>query len=111
MILYHGTSLDRAVKIMAEGVIRVAPCGVKAVSMTDDPRVAHYFAALAADCDNSAPVILPLDADRLTADGYDLEPFSDPVWGDDKCAWERETVCWRDIPLSYAAMDATRPEA
>lgn len=105
-MLYHGTSLDRAGKIMREGLIRVAPCGVQAVSMTDDINVALYFASLAADADRSTPIVLPIDGEALTKDGYELEPFSDGVWGAGECDWERETVCWRDIPLKYVSARA-----
>lgn len=110
-MFYHGTSLQRASSIMRDGVIKVAPHGVKCVSMTDDARVACYFAALAADCDGSVPVILPIDADRLRTDGFDIELFEDQVYGEGECAWERETACWQDIPISYMPIEATRPEA
>lgn len=100
-VLWHGTSLDRAAKIMRDGELRVARFGVEAVSMTDDPMVALYFAKLAADTDRGTPVILAIDAAQLRADGFELEPFEDDVWGDGQCAWERETVCWQNIPVKY----------
>ncbi len=100
-ILYHGTSLDRAGSIMRDGVIRRARHGVQCVSLTDDPKVAHYFAALAADADRSTPVIIPVDGARLKRDGFELESHSDPVWGEGVCDWECETACWQDIPLDY----------
>lgn len=104
-ILYHGTSAKRWELIKGDRTLRVAPYGVQGVSMTDSREVAAYFADLAADCDCCAPVVLRVDASALIADGFELEPFEDGVWGEEECAWERETVCWRDIPITYVSVD------
>jgi hypothetical protein len=98
-VLYHGTSRARLLSILHDGVIRVAPTGVRCVSLTDSFDVARYFAGIAAQCDldegrgDGEAVIVFIAADRV-----DAQPFSDPVWGDGECDWERERAVWSDVP-------------
>lgn len=90
---YHGTCEIRWQSIQRDGWLKCAPYGDQHVSLTDCPKVARYFADLAADCDQCEPVILGVDAS-----GLQTEPFVSAVW--EGCEWERETACLEDIPLS-----------
>jgi hypothetical protein len=101
MSLYHGTTAKRLAKIEADGTIRIAPIGVAVVSMTATPEIAAFFAKVSNDYDKSKPVILEIDDEALIRDGFVLEPFSDPIWGEGSCDWEQETICETDIPFSY----------
>jgi len=107
-ILFHGTTARRWQGIQEDRLLRVAPLGVNAVSMSDDPRVALYFARMAVYVElserlglNAEPIILAVDAKALLSEGYKLERFSDPIWGQGNCDWEREVVCWTDVPLRF----------
>ena len=42
-------------------------------------------------------MVLVLDGEELLALNYDLAEFSDPIWGDGECDWEKEIECWDDI--------------
>ena len=104
--LCHGTSSERWASIQKDGVLRRASFGVQAVSMTDEVDVAAHFAEMAVVGDLSEgvvskPVILIIDAIRLLAEGFKLEAFSDPIWGERQCDWERELLCWDDIPIKF----------
>lgn len=98
--LYHGTTSTRWSGMQADGVLRRAPLGDLCVSLTDDYRVARYFAenscsAEAAEGVSSDPVVLLVDVT-----GLDARPHSSAVWGEGECTWERETACWEDVPIS-----------
>lgn len=104
MTLYHGTSVKRWDSIQSDGVLKKAPYGDQHVSLTDDPKVAAYFAELAADCDECDGVILAVDAD-----GLETEPFVSNAFED--CEWERETACLEDIPLARVSLAASQTAA
>jgi hypothetical protein len=104
VILYHGTSTYRLKSIQCENCLRVSQPGEPKVSLTTERRVAEYFACNMVFADRhdhpdeqSHPVILVLDGDGLDELLYDLEPFSDDIYGDGKCDWEKEIACWDDI--------------
>lgn len=104
-MLYHGTSEKRWESIKAGGVIKVAPSGMKCVSTSPDKEVARYFADLAADTDDSSPVILLLDREALERADFELEEVVDTVWDTDEvqdaCAWEQEVAIWQPVPLDF----------
>lgn len=100
-LLYHGTTLKRWAGIQEVGAIMPARTGVKMVSMTTKREVADYFANNSNSYDKTGTVILQIDANALEKDGYVLEEFSDPVWGEGQCDWENEVICETQIPLSY----------
>lgn len=98
--LYHGTSSVRWNAARKSGVLRRAPFGDTCVSMTDDYRVARYFADMACSSEEGGkPVIL-----RVDATGLDARPFSSQVWEGLDCDWERETACWEDVPIDRVAV-------
>ena len=100
-VLYHGTSQARRESILRDGMIRRAQSGPAKVALTNSVDVAAYWAALAADTDrqdgrgDGAAVVLCVDADQVSA-----EVYSDPIWGDGECDWEREVAVWGDVPCS-----------
>jgi len=109
IVLHHGTTSFRWRSMMREDRLRIAPTGVRVVSMTTEWKVAAYFArnSLAADLSEigrskaNEAVVLTLDAKTLFECGYPLIRFSDPIWDRGKCDWEREVACLGDIqPLS-----------
>lgn len=105
-ILLHGTSSVRWAAIRKAGVLRRAELGDKCVSLTDDRRVARYFADNACSADHaegrdkSKPVVL-----RVDVTGLDAAPHSSRVWGEGECDWERETACWEDVPLDRITVE------
>ena len=99
--LYHGTAAGRWKQIKQEGMLKPARIGIKVVSMSTDRKVADYFANNSAKADKCTPVVLEINHSALIRDGYDLQPFSDPIWGEGKCDWECEVISEVDIPLSY----------
>jgi hypothetical protein len=109
--LYHGTSSRRWNAIRKQGILRKAELGDQCVSLTDDYRVARYFADNACSGDEamgrpgSKPVILKIDVS-----GLDAHPHSSAVWGEGLCDWERETACWEDVPLDRVSV-APKPKA
>ena len=116
VILYHGTSTYRLNSIQRENCLRLSPCGDPKVSLTTDRAVAEYFACNAVFADRhdhpgeeSQPVILALDGDGLDELLYDLEPFSDDIWGEGKCDWEKEIACWDDIDPLDEVLIGTEP--
>jgi hypothetical protein len=104
-ILLHGTTSTRWAAIRKEGVLRIAPQGDRCVSLTDDHRVARYFADNACAGDvamgrrGARPVVLAVDVT-----GLDARPHSSAVWGEGECDWERETACWEDVPIERVSL-------
>lgn len=105
-VLYHGTTTKRWAAIQEVGAILPARIGVKVVSMTTERKVADYFADNSASFDKCGTVILQIDRAALEKDGFVLEEFSDPVWGDGECDWEKEVACETPIPLIYVTRAA-----
>lgn len=102
--LYHGTSLHRYKQIVQDGFICPAPIGEPHLSMSTEKNVAEYFANLATNWSDdpvTESVILELDMSELEKDGFELHPFSSPVWGDGECDWECEIISLVEIPTSY----------
>ena len=106
--LYHGTSTYRLRGILREDTLRVSSTGDdQKVALTPVRPVAEYFARNAVFGDRHVfpvpsdeethPVVLELDGDALIAEHYDLQRYSDPVWGEGQCDWENEIACWQDI--------------
>jgi len=105
--LYHGTSTHRLQGILRENCLPVSETGDdQTVALTPDRSVAEYFAQLAVRGDwdfhgipeeKTRPVVLELDGDGLIEQNYDLQRYSDPVWGEGECDWEKEIACWQDI--------------
>src|SRR5438874_2168792 len=102
--LYRGTSTHRLQGILRENCLRVYLISEKGddlkVALTTDRSVAEYWARLAVLGDRNVlrippdeqtlPVVLELDGDNLIKDHYDLQRYSDPVWGEGECDWEKE---------------------
>jgi hypothetical protein len=38
-----------------------------------------------------------LIGDGLIEEGFDIQRYSDQVWGEGECDWEKEIACWGDI--------------
>jgi len=105
--LYHGTSTHRLKGILRENCLRESETGDdQKVALTPDRAAAEYFAHLAVvgdrelhgiPEDETHPVVLEFDGDALIEDGYGLQRYSDPVWGEGECDWEKEIACWQDI--------------
>ena len=122
--LYHGTSTIRLQSILNESRLRRAGSGDEKISLTTERSVAEYFACNAAHADrdkrnrvqggeNSTGVVLILDGEGRLALNYNLNPFSDAVWGEGECDWENEIECWDDIePLDEVllAIDHVAPD-
>ena len=112
-ILYHGTTSRRLRDILRENRLRLPQAGDQKISLTTERSVAEYFASNAVFGDHrshpdeeSKPVLLLLDGAGLLALHYELESFSDPIWGDGECDWENEIACWTDIdPLDEVLID------
>jgi hypothetical protein len=47
--------------------------------------------------DTCAPVVIKFSVEKLLENGYALMPYSDPVWGEGECDWEREVRIEGDI--------------
>jgi hypothetical protein len=47
--------------------------------------------------DESDPVVLTIDGEHLQALLYQLNSYSDPVWGDCECDRENDIACWDNI--------------
>ncbi len=99
---------------MAEDRLRVSSTGTdRKISLTTERGAAEYFACAALASDNhdrpdvkSGPVVLSFDGKGLLELNYELEEFSDSVWGLGKCDWENEIACWSDItPLDATLID------
>ena len=106
LALYHGTSTHRLKGILRENCLRVSETGDDKVALTPDRAAAEYFAHLAVvgdrelhgiPEDETHQVVLEFDGDALIEEGYDLQRYSDPVWGEGECDWEKEIACWQDI--------------
>lgn len=101
-LLYHGTSSLIWAAIRREGSLRPGPHGHQHVSLSRDPRVARYFAGLAAGAHEegqaAAPVILAVSREDLAGAGLTPLPFIDPVWGAGECEWEAEEAVSGSIP-------------
>lgn len=97
--------------IIRDGLIRIAPCGIEAVSTSIDRDVAISFGLHAAMADKAAygqdafVKLLKIDSDQMIIDGYRIKSFSDPVWGAGECDWEKEFVCYLDIPMRYVTVE------
>ena len=112
-VLYHGTSTYRLKEILRENRLLLPPAGDQKISLTTERSVAEYFACNAVFGDHqghpdeeSKPVLLVLDGAGLLALQYELERFSDPIWGDGECDWENEIACWTDIdPLDEVLIE------
>jgi hypothetical protein len=99
--LYHGTSTLKLKTISLENRLRVSVPGDQTVAMSIERTVAEYFACTAVDVDQhdrpreeSDPVVLVLDGERLLACGYQLEGFPDEA---SELDWENEIACLSDI--------------
>lgn len=101
-LLYHGTSSLIWTVIRQEGYLRPGPHGHQHVSLSRDPRVARYFAGLAAGAHDEGqaaePVILAVSRADLAGVGLTPLPFIDPVWGAGECEWEAEEAVSGSIP-------------
>lgn len=101
MYLYHGTSISNLHHILDEDMLLTATTGDPAVCTSHELGPAEYWANLTASQDASDPVIILLDVKKLLINGYELIPFSDPIYGEGKCDWECEVRVYEDIhPLS-----------
>lgn len=107
-ILFHGTSTRRWRRIQKDGLLRVAPVGLRVISMSEDPRVALHFAEMAVFGDRydsprcrTGPIILAVNAKALLSKGYELVRLSDPVWGEGACDWELEVASRINVPLDF----------
>lgn len=103
-ILFHGTSSCRLRKIQRENRLRVSPEGPPKVALTTERSVSDYFAwtAMYDDLYNhpgeeSHPVVLALDGEKLLARGYNLTSYCDLQEGQGMRDWENELGCWGDI--------------
>ncbi len=103
--LYHGTSLYRYNKMLKDGFVLPAPIGEPHVSMSTERKVAEYFADLSVNWSDdpiTERAILVFDSDELEDNGFELHPFSSPIWGDGECDWECEVISLVKIPIEYA---------
>jgi hypothetical protein len=51
-------------------------------------------------------MVLTIDGEHLQALLYQLDSYSDPVWGDGECNWENEIACWDNIdPLDEVLIE------
>jgi hypothetical protein len=111
--LYHGTSTLRLEGILADNRLQVSVSGDPKISLTPARSVAEYFACNAVNGDRhdhpddeSDPVVLTIDGEHLQALLYQLDSYSDPVWGDGECDWENEIACWDNIdPLDEVLIE------
>jgi hypothetical protein len=115
-VLYHGTSTARLRRILEGGCLRRASIGDQKVALSTERSVAEYFACNAVLADKhdhpdeeSGPVVLVLDGEGLLVRNYNLSPFSDPIWGEGECDWEREIECWDDIEPLEDVLIAVEP--
>ncbi len=100
MILYHGTSDKRLRRILKMDMLETQEFH-SSICFSTRYKPAHYWSNLSALDDESVPVILKLNAIKLLEEGYDLFPYSDPVYGEGICDWEYEVRVIDDIhPLS-----------
>ena len=101
MLLYHGTSKLRLDKILAENRLRAMSHRDSAICTSTKLYPAKYWANLSAWTDESEPVIIKLDVKLLFDGGYTLTPYSDPIYGESECDWEREVDIWPEVqPLT-----------
>src|SRR3954451_4292516 len=76
------------------------------MSLATDRSFAKYWPELASITDGKAGrgegpgVILVLSHSALATSGHWLTEFSDDVWGEGECDWEREVACWSDIEIA-----------
>jgi hypothetical protein len=88
MTLYHGTSIKKCKKIKKSGFL-------KNPYLTDDIRVAQYYAETMADEDDSLPIIFEItDADE-SCFLFDSAAMDEPVGQKEKSrddAWEKASV-------------------
>ena len=84
--------------------MQTSPWGDPKIALTPARSVADYFACNAVNGDRhdhpdgeSDPVVLTIDGEHLQALLYQVDSYSDPVWGDGECDWENEIACWDDI--------------
>jgi len=90
MRLYHGTTARRFGLIMHSGAIIPSFTGNRHVSLTTCFDVASYIASSTAGCTDyfeGLPLVLTIEADMNSKQFF---AFSDPVWGEGECAWEKE---------------------
>jgi hypothetical protein len=102
MVLFHGTSKSRFAKILGENNLHISRDGdIWKVSMSLERKPANYWANLAAWVDQSYPIVIRLSIKQLLYRGHELTPYSDPIYGEGKCDWEKEIYTEMDIyPLS-----------
>lgn len=105
LILFHGTSARRFALIMHAGTINPGFSGNRHVSLTPSFGVACVWADSASSCsdyEEGLPIVLSIDARGLIYRGFpDIEPFSDPVWGEGECDWEQEVACHGPIETDF----------
>jgi hypothetical protein len=74
--------------------------------LTPDQLVAEHFARQSAQTDleeergDGTGIIISLSRAALDRAGYLLTDYSDAVWGDGACDWEKEIACWSPIILT-----------
>ena len=101
MLLYHGTSKFRLDKILAENRLLAMSHDDSAICTSSEWYPAKYWANLSAWTDESEPAIIKLDVKLLLDGGYTLTPYSDPIYGEGECAWEREVGIYPEVhPLT-----------
>jgi hypothetical protein len=111
-VLYHGTSTRRLNSIHKDGCLGRSQAGDRLVSMTTELCVAQYFACAACFEDRrdypeeqSEPVVVVLDGERMLEVGYELASLRDEDV--EEAAWEHEISCDRDIqPLAEVFVKA-----
>jgi hypothetical protein len=102
MILYHGTSKKRLQRILADNCLKANTVIDPSVCMSSRYEPALYWANMSAWTDTSSPVIIRFEAMTLLDNWYSLIPYSDPVWGEKRCDWEREVRTNEDIYPLYS---------
>jgi hypothetical protein len=117
-VLYYGTSSPRLKEINRDGCLRTSVQGDPKISLTTERCVAEYWACHAVFADHhdhpreeSSPVDLVLNGERLLTDDYDLEECSDQIILPDEgeCDWENEIACWEDIDRTAEVLIAVEP--
>lgn len=113
-LLYHGTSLRAAARIIKMGRIILPRVGNRHISTSADKAVAWEWAAIQSASDDprlggkaganyeaslqSKGAVFVISAADLVARSVRIRPFSDDCYGDGACDWEKEWAVLAPIP-------------